>query len=433
MSEYKLKDTGIQSDTEHTSAISTISYEIENGLFHGLSSEQITKQLEKLQQDGKFPYNLQIVDAFYDPKTSLSGVAFKDKTTGRVTIGMAGTNLDNGVRETLADLGADASIAFNGPTTSSTYFVQGNQFIENIKMRYPVEAITGHSKGGRDVVVLGVANNIPTIVTYNPAPVTHDFLHTITTLFIASPLKMWGRSSDSFDMKKQFADYRGTIVHLASSKDMLTRVSDFGRAFYVGGRHTLNNGEGHAITGFLGKNEQGMIKDILAEQTQLGQIVGEEMAEAVTHQRLNELFSLKQTFMQNSGGKLSSSQEIYLDAAEAEILTEGMKYAIQEDLRDFKKMYEQEIQDAEDLWKETLEGARILGSNLSEHERLDSLARGGATVSTILEKPKSKAEESLHTLTDIEKSYDELLAEIREAIDTQVEADQDLARQLGII
>lgn len=81
MSNYKIKDKGIRFSTEATSAISTISYEVENGLFNGLNKEQIARQLRVFQNKGKFPKTLQLVDAFYDKKTSLSGVAFKDTTT----------------------------------------------------------------------------------------------------------------------------------------------------------------------------------------------------------------------------------------------------------------------------------------------------------------------------------------------------------------
>lgn len=431
MSEYKLKDKGIQANTEYTSAISTISYEVENGLYSGLNLEQINKQLEKFQRDGKFPSNLQLVEAFYDPKTSLSGVAFKDTTTGRVTIGMAGTNLDNGVIEKIKDLGADASIAFNGPASSANYFSQGNQFIANLKEKYPIEAITGHSKGGRDVVVLGVAHNIPTIITYNPAPITHDFLQASTSLFIASPLKMGERSFKNADMKQQFLNYKGTIVHMVSNKDWLTSYSDLGRALYIGDRYTINNEKSHEVTGFLGKNEQSFIRSALEEHTQLGQVVGAEMAQAVTKKRLKEIKNLKKKFLKNGSTSLSASQEIYLDAVEAEALTEGMKYTLQEQITDLKKMYVDEIKSAGTLWNETLESARNVGSHLSENELIASLGNGGATLASILEKPMSKSDEALQKLTAIEESYDALLVKIREAIQTQIEADTELASQLG--
>ncbi|EPE2274622.1 hypothetical protein ACSG6T_002466 [Enterococcus faecalis] len=116
MSEYTIQDKGLQRDTETTSAVATISYEIENAKYNGLKDSQIKAQLKKLQNKDKFPSNLEYVDSFYDSKTSLSGAAFKDVSTGFVTVGIAGTNLDNGFRESANDLKADADIAFKGPS-----------------------------------------------------------------------------------------------------------------------------------------------------------------------------------------------------------------------------------------------------------------------------------------------------------------------------
>ncbi|EUJ27522.1 hypothetical protein [Listeria grayi] len=66
MNDYKLKDKGIQSNTEATSTISAISYEVENALCQGLSMNKINEQLQEFQDKGKFPKNLQLVDAFYE-------------------------------------------------------------------------------------------------------------------------------------------------------------------------------------------------------------------------------------------------------------------------------------------------------------------------------------------------------------------------------
>ena len=60
MANYDIKDKGIQSNTEETSAVSTISYEVENALVDGLNTKEISKQIAKLQNKGKFPSNLQI-------------------------------------------------------------------------------------------------------------------------------------------------------------------------------------------------------------------------------------------------------------------------------------------------------------------------------------------------------------------------------------
>ncbi|HCQ8738713.1 TPA: hypothetical protein ACN1NE_001145 [Enterococcus faecalis] len=119
MAEYEIKDTGIKNDTETTSAIARISYEIENAKYIDLKNRKIKEQLQELQDKNKFPANLEFIDAFYDKKTSLSSVAFKDISTGKVTVGFAGTNLDNGFWESFQDLKADAQIALSGESVTS--------------------------------------------------------------------------------------------------------------------------------------------------------------------------------------------------------------------------------------------------------------------------------------------------------------------------
>lgn len=428
MSEYELKAKGIKANTEATSAISTISYEVENGLYNGLSNDKIKSQLKKLQYSGKFPSNLEYIDSFYDKNTSLSGVAFKDTTTGRVTIGFAGTNLDDGFIEKVKDLGADGSIAFNGPTDTSNYFKQGHNFIQKIKNDYPVETITGHSKAGRDAIILGVSNNIQNIVTYNPAPVTHDVLQALTSFL--NPLKMGERSFAQADMKQQFLNYRGSIVHLVSNKDWLTGISDFGKAYYVGDRYTINNDKSHEITGFLTKEEQSFIRLALAEHTQIGGVVDAEMAQALTKQNLKELSLLKQQFLKGDGGALSSAQEIYLDAAQALTLTQGMKQTVQSKIKELKDMYQKAIETAKELWKETLSEAQDNGSKLTYYEQLEALERGSATEEIICIKPIAEYESDISKLTSIEAKYDTLTAQIDTAIKNQVATDQELAQQL---
>ena len=57
MADYEIKDKGLQNDTETTSAVATISYEIENAKYHGLSDDKIKSQIKKLQESDKFPSN----------------------------------------------------------------------------------------------------------------------------------------------------------------------------------------------------------------------------------------------------------------------------------------------------------------------------------------------------------------------------------------
>ncbi len=431
MSDYQLKDKEIKGNSETTSAVSTIAYEVENARYAGLKNSQIKTQVEKLQNDNKFPQNLEYVDSFFNKDTSLSGVAFRDRNTGIVTVGMAGTNADNGTRDSLKDYIADGSIAFNGSNPSSNYFASGNDFINKLQDKYPVGTITGHSKGGRDAVVLGVGNNIPNIVTYNPAPVSHDYLQLLTTF--NSPIwKLGERAFSAADMKQQMFDYKGNIIHIASSKDMLTGLSDLGKAYYFGQRVTIPNGKGHAITGFLTDKEQQFIRSSLRKYTTVNKIIGQQMAEASTRQKLKELSLLEKKFLKQGGGRLSSSQEIYLDASEALALTQGMKATLQTTIEGLKVAYKQAMADKDRHWADTLSDADTVGSVLSSGEQLESLNQGNATEERIRHQPKTELEASLAKLTAHEEKYDQLIEQTKQAINEQLQADKKLAQLVGM-
>ncbi|MBO0471711.1 hypothetical protein JZO66_14225 [Enterococcus sp. DIV0242_7C1] len=431
MSDYQLKDKGLKGNSETTSAVSAIAYEIENGKYAGLKEDRIRDQIREFQKNNKFPQNLEYVDSFLNKDTSLSGVAFRDRNTGIVTVGIAGTNADNGTIDSMKDYLADASIAFNGSNPSSNYFASGNDFINKLQEKYPVGTITGHSKGGRDSVILGVGNDIPNIVTYNPAPVSHDYLQLLTTF--NSPIwKLGERAFSAADMKQRFFDYKGNVIHIASSKDMLTGLSDLGKAYYFGQRVTIPNGKGHSITGFLTDKEQQFIRSSLGKYTTVNKIIGQQMAEASTRQKLKELSNLKKKFLKQGGGRLTSSQEIYLDASEALALTRGMKATLQVTLDGLKVAYKQAIADKDRHWIDTLSDAGTVGSVLSSGEQLESLNQGRATEERIRHQPKAELEASLAKLTAHEEKYDQLIEQTKQAIDEQIQADKSLAQLVGI-
>lgn len=433
MADYEIKDKGLQSDTETTSAVSTISYEIENAKYNGLTDKKIKIQLKKLQNKDKFPSNLEYVDSFYDPKTSLSGVAFKDVNTGFVTVGIAGTNLDNGTWESAKDLKADADIAFKGTTASDSYFDKGNEFISDLKTKHPVEAITGHSKGGRDVVMLGVENKIPTIVTYNAAPLFNDAGFLIGLGFTPI-LKIGEKSFNQAEMKEKILNYDGEILNFATEKDPLTKWSTFSKSFYLGDITTFEGEEDHAVTNFLQKKFQKKIKNILSKETRLGKITNTEMAVVVTNSQLQLVNELRGR-LKGKYGSVSASQEQLLDMAQALIITRGHKEAIQTKLQASKKRLEEEKDRAKQLWRETQEGSRrIGGSLLSAEEEETALRQGGATRNRIEGEVVETCEAELRTYRSMEQQYNQYIEKVNQAIQNQVKTDQEMASMLkGLI
>lgn len=156
------------------------------------------------------------------------------------------------------------------------------------------------------------------------------------------------------------------------------------------------------------------------------------LAKYATNQQLLAINNVRKKLMK-SGGKLSSSEAIFLDAAVGLAITQGMKQAIQVEIRHLKVMLDTAIEKANELWRHTLSDAREIGAHLCESEILTALSNGGATEFEIVTETVQKCEESLMEAMKIEKEYDQLLQQIDEAIKSQVETDQQLAKQIGSI
>ncbi|EHD1614619.1 DUF2974 domain-containing protein [Listeria monocytogenes] len=154
------------------------------------------------------------------------------------------------------------------------------------------------------------------------------------------------------------------------------------------------------------------------------------LAKYATAQQLAAI-NIMRTNFSKSGGALSSSEEIFLDAAEGLAITQGMKQTIQGEIKDLKDMFDKAIENAEELWRDTLSDARDIGSKLSESEILTALALGNATESKIVIDTVQDCEKSLAEATKIEQEYDKLLEQINEAIKSQLKTDHELAKQIG--
>ena len=62
--EYKIKSKNLTNNSEETSSVSSISYEIENAKNNGLKTKKIVEQIEDLKQSDKFPSNLKYIDSY---------------------------------------------------------------------------------------------------------------------------------------------------------------------------------------------------------------------------------------------------------------------------------------------------------------------------------------------------------------------------------
>ncbi|EJE12702.1 hypothetical protein HMPREF9980_09165 [Staphylococcus epidermidis NIHLM031] len=150
---YKISSQNIQAHSEETSSISAISYEIENANDNNLNRDAIREQIKDYKIKGEFPSNLEYVDSYTDPNTGTTSTAFLNQDTGKVTVGMAGTNVHGeqlkntlnpfnfnkdkqeaiDARGSMLDFAADANIVLNTVTDKDAHFKNTQQFIKDIK------------------------------------------------------------------------------------------------------------------------------------------------------------------------------------------------------------------------------------------------------------------------------------------------------------
>lgn len=159
--EYILEADDIRNNTELTSAVSLISYEIENANYNKLNTNKIKNQINKIKDSEHFPNNLEYLNSHTDPITGTTASAFKNMDTGKVIVGMTGTNFQKeairdfmkdsllspysysqqkienlvGTVRTLQDIGADANIAVHIVTDEDPHFKSTQEYIKDLKKR----------------------------------------------------------------------------------------------------------------------------------------------------------------------------------------------------------------------------------------------------------------------------------------------------------
>lgn len=272
--EYEIDPGKITSNSEETSAISNISYEIENANDNNLDNEKIRGQITKLKKGGHFPKNLDYIDSYTDPSTGATATAFLNKDTGKVTVGMAGTNVhgdqikrvalssvvpslfkssNQDVKDvicTMKDGAADLAIGVGLVNYKGKHFANTQQFIENLQKKY--DTVTGHSLGGRDAIFLGLRYNIKNVVAYNSAPLEVKSIRN----GLGGQLFKHITFPDEKYLKELMDNYDGDITKVITQMDGLDYLVKHTDHLTCGDVLRINNGQGHAMENFLGEKEQ---------------------------------------------------------------------------------------------------------------------------------------------------------------------------------
>ncbi|RIL32835.1 hypothetical protein BUY98_09135 [Staphylococcus gallinarum] len=447
--EYQIKSKNITNYSEETSSISNISYEIENANNNGLPRNKIMTQTEKLKDDNKFPSNLEYVDSYTDPNTGTTSTVFLNKDTGKVTVGMAGTNVHGDqlkntlnpfnfikdkqeaidARGSMLDFVADANIGLRTVTDKDTHFKNTQQFIKNLKKDYDIDTITGHSLGGRDAILMGVSNDIDNIVVYNPAPLTVKDIR----YFIKSQSSSVSDIEKDGYVNKLLESYDGNILRIVSENDELDGVIKKTIYSSAGDEMIIKNGKGHSILGFLGKREQREIKAEL-EKLKGYQDANNKSFIAAKKQatnKLKQIDAVKASMIQASGGALSSSQQKVLEFLTVLSVVESLSQMVEEEMQQLRKMYADMKKRFEKNWEDAQESGREMGKHLSSGEVLDALNAGNVNENKLVTKPLNKISNRLTQLKNVASQYKEYVTKVKTSINEIVAKDQSIASQIG--
>ncbi|HCY9578796.1 TPA: hypothetical protein O2E02_001208 [Staphylococcus aureus] len=434
---YKINPGELNKSTEETTAVSKISYEIENANINDLSNRSITRQMNIIRKNSRFPSNLEYLDSHTDKKYGVTASAFLNKDTGKVVIGMTGTNFKkealakrysgNGDKqdkidsdETEKDLISDFEIGISPPSDKSKHYEETQEFIKKIKNKYDIDFITGHSLGGREAVILGMSNGIPNIVVYNPAPIS---------IFNLNP-----NSPEGKRLLELYKNYKGNITRFVAENDELTEnLKKYKHFMFFGNDIVLKNGKGHSMDGFLTEQEQKAIKK---ELKKVQGYVEENNKSFVKNSnnamsKLASIELLRANMMTANGGWLSSSQQKVLESLTALTIAQSFNQLIEDEINQIKKMYNEKKKKFEKNWEDAQKAGNAVGKDITVSEVLEALNEGQVNESSMVGDPEQMISLNERQLSMIESSISNYILRVRFSINEIVDKDQVLASQIG--
>ncbi|HDD8161478.1 TPA: hypothetical protein PBN63_002211 [Staphylococcus aureus] len=434
---FRLDHSLINNKTETTSAVSKLSYEIENANLNGLPKNNLQMQFDRLKVTNEFPSNLEYIDSHTDKKYGVTASAFLNKDTGKVIIGMTGTNFKkdalakrysgNGDKqnkidsdETEKDLISDFEIGISPPSDKSKHYEETQEFIKKIKNKYDIDFITGHSLGGREAVILGMSNGIPNIVVYNPAPIS---------IFNLNP-----NSPEGKRLLELYKNYKGNITRFVAENDELTEnLKKYKHFMFFGNDIVLKNGKGHSMDGFLTEQEQKAIKK---ELKKVQGYVEENNKSFVKNSnnamsKLASIELLRANMMTTNGGWLSSSQQKVLESLTALTIAQSFNQLIEDEINQIKKMYNEKKKKFEKNWEDAQKAGNAVGKDLTVSEVLEALNEGQVNESSMVGDPEQMISLNERQLSTIGSSISNYILRVRFSINEIVDKDQVLASQIG--
>ena len=304
---------------------SNLTYQVERVRVKEPGAIETKRLLDEVKEQKEIPSNLEYIDDFYDPSTGTSGTAFKDKNTGKVVVSYTGTNPDGDIG---MDISTDVySIGFG----IGYHYDNAYTFYEKMAEKYGADnlILTGHSLGGNVAQRVALKYNARMTIVYNPAP-----LYVRATAEYLDP----DVAENIQSIEKDIKGFTGRVLRVNTEWDVL-QLSEIAGGVYLGKQITLKNSGGHGLDAIV--NDP-------AQVAELERILAIEFI-------MSSVTDKKRQFISSSREGISGvtkSQWIYLDALQAQLLSEEIVKANNVAIESFKQSQAKGIQEANELYKE---------------------------------------------------------------------------------
>ena len=377
---------------------SNLTYQVERVRVNEPGTIETKRLLNEVKLKKEIPTNLEYIDDFYDPSTGTSGTAFKDKTTGKVVVSYTGTNPDGDViKDGLTDI---FSIAFG----LGNHYDNAYTFYEKMVEKYGAEnlILTGHSLGGNIAQRVALKYNARMTIVYNPAP-----LYVRATVAKLNP----DVAENIQNIENDIKGFTGRVLRVNTEGDILQHSSLAG-GVYLGEKITLVNSGGHGLDEIV--NDP-------AQVAELERILAIEFG-------MSSIIDKKLQFIRSSREGISGvtkSQWIYLDALQAQLLSEGIAQANNAAIESFKQSQAKGIQEANELYKELSKVPAYF--KLSAEEVKAVYYEQGVYYDSIVGNVEEYSNKKLQTAVEIAENFDTLRKVINDGIAELVEKDQELS------
>ena len=377
---------------------SNLTYQVERVRVKEPGAIETKRLLNEVKLKKEIPSNLEYIDDFYDPSTGTSGTAFKNKNTGKVVVSYTGTNPDGDfITDGLTDI---YSIGHG----FGYHYDNAYTFYEKMAEKYGAEnlILTGHSLGGNVAQRVALKYNARMTIVYNPAPL-------YVTLFALKDDKRVVENIQ--DIEKEMESFTGRVLRINTEGDFLQHSALVG-GVYLGEKFTLVNSGDHGLDSIVNDSDQvAELERILAIEFGIS---------SITDKKLQFIRSSREGI---SG--VTKSQWIYLDALQAQLLSEGIAQANNAAIESFKQSQAKGIQEANELYKEL---SKVPGNfKLSSEEIKAVYYEQGVHYDSIVGDVEEFSNKKLQTALEIAETFDTLRKLINNGIAELVEKDQELS------